>query len=297
MISDISTSTPSTYPTNLLRLSDNVYMKTQKQIITFLIILSVLSIGVYFWIFNSSNTNAGMIIMMMWTPAISAILTSLIYKDKIRNFGWKLGKFRFLVYAFVLPIVISLIAYGSLWISGLTEFYVDVVVNYNWANMLGFDLPVPFIIGLLSKMLLVFPLIFFAVLGEEIGWSGFLTPKLSKISSVAATSLIVGGYWAIWHFPAIIGGIYGYGTPLWIALPGFTLVIIGLSFLRTILTLKSESLWPGVILHASHNLYAMEIFYNLTVKGGYTSYLVSETGIFLGIVYIIVAMIFWKKMK
>jgi membrane protease YdiL (CAAX protease family) len=247
--------------------------------------------------FNSSEVNTGMIIIMMWTPAISAILTSLIYKDKIRNFGWKLGKFRFLVYAFVLPIVISLIAYGSLWISGLTEFYVDVVVNYNWASMLGFDLPVPFIIGLLSKMLLVFPLIFFAVLGEEIGWSGFLTPKLSKISSVAATSLIVGGYWAIWHFPAIIGGIYGYGTPLWVALPGFTLAFIGLSFLRTILRLKSGSLWTGVILHASHNLYAMEIFYNLTVKGGYASYLVSETGIFLGIVYIIVAVIFWKKMK
>jgi len=276
-------------------------MKTQKrvlkQIITFLIILSVLTIGVYFWMFNSSKANAAMIIIMMWTPAISAILTSLIYKDKIRDFGWKLGKFRFLVYAFVLPIVISLIAYGSLWISGFTEFSVNTVVNYKWAGMLGFDLPVPFIIGLLSKMLLVFPLIFFAVLGEEIGWSGFLTPKLSKISSVAATSLIVGGYWAIWHFPAIIGGIYGYGTPLWIALPGFTLAFIGLSFLRTILRLKSGSLWTGVILHASHNLYAMEIFYNLTVKEGYASYLVSETGIFLGIVYIIVAMIFWKKMK
>ena len=276
-------------------------MKTQKivlkQIITFLIILSVLTILVYFWMFNSSEVNTAMIIIMMWTPVISAILTSLMYKGKIRNFGWKLGKFRFLVYAYVLPIVIALIAYGSLWISGLTEMSVDVVVNYNWASMLGFDLPVPFIIGLLSKMLLAFPLIFFAVLGEEIGWSGFLTPKLSKISSVAVTSLIVGGCWAIWHFPAIIGGIYGYETPLWIALPGFTLVMIGLSFLRTVLRLKSGSLWTGVILHASHNLYAVEIFQNLTVKEGYASYLVFETGIFLGIVYIIVAMIFWKKMK
>jgi membrane protease YdiL (CAAX protease family) len=276
-------------------------MKTQKevlkQIFTFLIILSILTIGVYFWMFNSSKANTALIIIMMWVPAISAILTSLMYKSKIRNFGWKLGKFRFLVYAFVLPIVTALIAYGSLWISGLTEFSTDVVVNYNWASMLGFDLPVPFIIGLLSKMLLAFPLILFAVLGEEIGWSGFLTPKLSKISSVAVTSLIVGGCWAIWHYPAIIGGIYGYGTPLWIALPGFTLTIIGLSFLRTILRLKSGSLWTGVILHASHNLYAMEIFYNLTVKEEYASYLVSETGIILGIVYIIVAMIFWKKMK
>jgi hypothetical protein len=259
-------------------------MKTQKivlkQIITFLIILSVLTILVYFWMFNSSEVNTAMIIIMMWTPVISAILTSLMYKGKIRNFGWKLGKFRFLVYAYVLPIVIALIAYGSLWISGLTEMSVDVVVNYNWASRLGFDLPVPVIIGLLSKMLLAFPLIFFAVLG-----------------SVAVTSLIVGGCWAIWHFPAIIGGIYGYETPLWIALPGFTLVMIGLSFLRTVLRLKSGSLWTGVILHASHNLYAVEIFQNLTVKEGYASYLVFETGIFLGIVYIIVAMIFWKKMK
>lgn len=268
-----------------------------KQIITFLIITSVLTLGTYFWMFSSSKVNPAMTIIMMWIPAISAILTSLIYKDKIRNFGWKLGKFRFLVYAFVLPIVIAFIAYGSLWISGLTEISVNGVVNYKWASMLGFDLPVPFIVGLLSKMLLAFPLILFVVLGEEIGWSGFLTPKLSKISSVAVTSLIVGGYWAIWHFPAIIGGIYGYGTPLWIALPGFTLSIIGVSFLRTILRLKSGSLWTGVILHASHNLYAMGIFHDLTVKEGYASYLVSETGIFLGIVYVIVAIIFCKKMK
>ena len=269
----------------------------KKQIITFLIITSILTLVTYLLMFSSEDENPFYVMTMMWIPAISAILTSLIYKDKIRNFGWKLGRFRFLVYAFVLPIAVAFIAYGLLWISGITEIFTDGVVNYKWASMLGFDLPVPVMIGLLSKMLLAFPLILFVALGEEIGWSGFLTPKLSKISSVTVTSLIVGGYFAIWHFPAIIGGIYGYGTPLWISLPGFTLAAIGLSFLRTILRLKSGSLWTGVILHASHNLYAMGIFHDLTVKEGYASYLVSETGIFLGIVYVIVAIIFCKKMK
>jgi membrane protease YdiL (CAAX protease family) len=85
------------------------------------------------------------------------------------------------------------------------------------------------------------------------------------------------------------------GTTLWIALPGFTLVVIGSSFLRTVLRLKSGSLWVGVILHASGNVYLMGIFHDLTVKKGYADYLISETGVFMGIVYIIVAIIFWKN--
>jgi membrane protease YdiL (CAAX protease family) len=266
-----------------------------KQIVTFLIITSLISVGIYIWMFNSAKEDMGVVLLMMWTPAISAVLTSLIHKDKIGNYGWKLGKARFLVYSFILPIGISLIAYGLVWISGLADVYGEEVMNYRWARMLGFQTPVTVIAGLLSKMFLGFLLTFILVLGEEIGWSGFLTPKLSKVSSVPVTSLIVGGYWAIWHYPAIIGNFYGYGTPLWIALPGFTLVVIGSSFLRTVLRLKSGSLWVGVILHASDNVYLMGIFHDITVKKEYIDYLISETGMFMGIVYIIVAIIFWKN--
>jgi membrane protease YdiL (CAAX protease family) len=265
-----------------------------KQIITFLIITSLITVGIYIWMFNGAKEGMGAVLIMMWTPTISAILTSLIYIDKIGNYGWKLGKARFLGYSYILPIGVSLIAYGLVWISGLADVYGEEVMNYRWARMLGFETPVPVIVGLLSKMSLGFLLTFIFVLGEEIGWSGFLTPKLSKISSVPVTSLIVGGYWAIWHYPAIIGGFYGYDTPLLIALPGFTLVTIGTSFLRTVLRLKSGSLWVGVVLHTSDNVYLMGIFHDLTIKKGYTSYFISETGVFLGFVYILVAIVFWK---
>jgi len=107
--------------------------------------------------------------------------------------------------------------------------------------------------------------------------------------------LIVGLFWSVWHYPAIIGGFYGSGTPLWVQLPGFTLCLIGASFIRTVLVSKSKSLWTGAVLHASHNVVLMGIFYEMTVKQGYAGYLVSESGVFLGIVYIFIAVIFWKS--
>lgn len=266
-----------------------------KSIVTFFIITSIISTGIFIWMFNGAEDNMAAIALMMWTPGISAILTSLFSKDKIRNYGWKLGKARFLIYAYLFPLVVSIVAYGLVWASGFAEFTTQEVIYYKWAKVLGFQLPAPFVIGLSSKMVLGFLFAIPFVLGEEIGWSGFITPKLLKLSSVPVTSIIVGFYWAIWHYPAIIGGFYGQGTPLWVSLPGFTLVLIAESLVRTVLVLKSKNLWVGTILHASGNTILMGIFWEMTVHKGYAGYLVSETGIFVGLVYIIVAVLFWKN--
>jgi len=232
---------------------------------------------------------------MMYVPGISALITSLIFRDKIRNYGWKFGKVRFLGYSYILPIIAAFIAYGLVWLSGLAEFTSEDFRYLRYARWLGLEEPVSFGVSVILRLTMGFLFTSLFVFGEEVGWSGFLTPKLSKISSVTVTSLVVGGYWAIWHFPAIIAGVYGTGAPLWVALPGFTLVLIGASFLRTVLRLKSGSLWVGVVIHASHNMFLMGSFWTLTVHKGYANYLVSETGVFLGIVYIIVAIIFWKN--
>lgn len=266
----------------------------KKQLITFFAITTIISIGIFIWMFLGAKENMLAILLMMYTPGISAIITSVILKDKISIYGWKPGKIKFLGYAFILPLIISVVAYGIHWITGLTEFTSQGVINYKWAKMLGFDLPAPFIVGFLSKMILGFILTCIPVFGEELGWSGFLTPKLLKIYSFPVTSLIVGIFWAVWHFPAIFGGFYGQGTPLWISLPGFTLVLVGYSFIRTVLVLKSQSLWTGVFLHASGNTILMGIFWEMTVQKGHAAYFVSETGIFTGVFCMLIAIIFWK---
>jgi membrane protease YdiL (CAAX protease family) len=270
-----------------------------KQVFTFLLITTLISTGIFIWIFNGAGDSLAAVLPMMFTPGIAAIITARIYRESIGSFGWKLGDRRYLVYAYILPIIVSIIGYGLVWMTQYGAFTAEQVVNYRWAKMLGFKLPAPFVAGLFSKLILAFLVTLFFVFGEEVGWSGYLTPKLRRVFSIPATSLIVGVYWAVWHYPAIIGGFYGTGTPLYIALPGFTLVLVGASFVRTAVVDKSKSLWPGVVLHASHNVILMGIFHEMTKDTGPfpVNYLVSETGLFLGCVYILIGILFWRLVR
>ena len=269
--------------------------ETFKKVLVFLLITTVISSGIFVWMFMGARDSIAAVLPMMMTPGISAVVTALIFRDKISRFGWKPGKARFLLYAYFLPLIVSLIGYGLVWISKYSAFTPEQVQNYRWAEIIGFNLPAPFIAGFLSKMILASLLAIIPVLGEEVGWSGYLVPNLRKVFSVPLTSVIVGVYWSVWHYPAIIGGFYGWGTPLWVALPGFTLVLTGASFIRTVLVDRSGSLWTGVLLHTGHNVILMGIFLEMTVDTkGIVNYLVSETGVFLGLVYILVALVFWR---
>lgn len=275
--------------------------RLKSQIMIFIAIVTLVQAVIYVMMFQvgAEHMSPTWSFLSMWSPALAAILTSVVFKESIGNYGWKLGKGKYLGYAFLAPVGIAIIAYGFCWISGLTEFYGDEARNYKWARMLGFETPVPILVGVFSKIILGGSIYTIFILGEEIGWSGFLTPRLLKVTSIPITSLLVGLYWSIWHFPAIIFGVYGYGTPLWVALPGFTLLLVGLSFFRTYLVSKSKSLWIGVLLHVGQNTILVSIFFELTVKTKYAAYFVSETGIITGVVSILSATTFWvlKKRK
>lgn len=87
--------------------------------------------------------------------------------------------------------------------------------------------------------------------GEEIGWRGFLLPRLLPLGQWPAL-LIMGVIWGLWHTPLLLLGLNypGYGLlsiPLMI---GFTVITgILLGWLR----LSSGSIWPTVIAHGAAN--------------------------------------------
>lgn len=270
--------------------------QTTRQISTFFITLIVLTSLVFIWMFNDLTNKHGIAMVMMWVPGISAILTSIITKENIKSYGWKPGKAKYLGWAYIMPFVIAIIAYGFVWLSGIADFTPDEVKNYRWARFIGFETPAPFWVGFTTKAVLYTISLSMLTLGEEIGWSGFLTPKLLKSKSIPVTGLLMGLLWSIWHYPAIIAGIYGFNSPLWIALPGFSLVLIGNSLIKTTLIAKSKSLWTGVLLHSSHNIILMSMFWEMTVKTKNTSIWVSETGIITAIVYLVIGFLFWKWM-
>ncbi len=132
-------------------------------------------------------------------------------------------------------------------------------------------------------------------LGEEIGWQGFFIPLLARVTSFTKTALLRGIVWSVWHYPLIIFGVYGSEElPVWYKLICFTVMLTGVSFVFTWFRLKSGSLWTGMFLHASHNLFIQGLP-DLTTDKGMTAYLIDEFGAVSAVVAIIVAFIFWKK--
>ena len=51
---------------------------------------------------------------------------------------------------------------------------------------------------------------------EELGWTGFVVPRLRQRHSVAMSGLIVGVLWSLWHFlqQVFVSGTYAGGIPL-----------------------------------------------------------------------------------
>ena len=109
-------------------------------------------------------------------------------------------------------------------------------------------------------------------IGEELGWRGYLLPRLADLGRVRV-GLISGLLWAAWHAPLIyIAAAYHQGAGPLYMLP-FTITIVAMSFIANELRMSSGSSWPAVIFHGAHNA----IWYQL---GALT---VGSTGLLAGI--------------
>jgi membrane protease YdiL (CAAX protease family) len=256
------------------------------RIATYLGLTFALSTVFYVLIIRAGTLAAGSglyVLGLMWCPGVAAIITSLIFERSLRGLGWRLGRPRYLALAYVLPLGYGLAAYGTVWILGLGALSTAALpAGQSLPTFLAFNATV----GVVSSLL--------TATGEEIGWRGFLVPELSRITGFAGTALISGAIWAVWHMPLILFADYHGGAPLWFALACFTIMIVSLSFDFAWLRLRSGSLWPAALLHASHNLFIQQVFDPLTQDTGTTAYLVGEFGLALAIAAIVVAFFFWR---
>ena len=212
----------------------------------------------------------------MWSPGIAAFVTTVIFRQPIRSFGWRWGKTRYQLWSILLPVLYCLVGYGFVWLSGLGGLMADRVIPRLQYLPKGFTLTC------------------IAALGEEIGWSGFLVPQLAKQYRFTTVALARGVIWSVWHYPMIIAGVYANQTPVWFNLICFTLVVTGISFAFTWFRLRSGSLWTGMFLHASHNWFIQSYFTRLTTTTALTAYLIDEFGAALALTSVGVAFVFWR---
>ena len=231
----------------------------------------------------------------MWSPALAAFATKRIFGESVRDLPWKWGDSRYPWLGYLIPILYTVPVYAIVWMSGLGAFNLASLTktteSFGWQNFpTGLELALFVVLtaslGMVGKLS--------RALGEEIGWRGFLVPELAKVTSFPMVALISGLMWAAYHYPVLLFGDYNAGGPAWFGLSCFTVMVVADSFILAWLTLRSRSLWPAAISHASHNLFIQSIFTPLTRDTGPTKYIIDEFGVGLVVTVGIGAVVAWR---
>jgi len=236
---------------------------------------------------------------IMWCPALAALVSCKILGRKFSVLAWQWGMPKYQWWCYFIPLLYALAAYLIIWLIGWGGFYNKAFIS-NAAKELGWTgLPtgVFIILFFIVEGTIGLPGSIATALGEEIGWRGFLVPELSKLNSYTRTSLISGIIWSVWHYPLLVFGDYNNGTPAWYGLTCFTIMVVSISFVFTWFRLKSNSLWTGVLLHASHNLFIQAFFSPITTDTGHTKYFIDEFGAVVPSVCLLLAVYFWSRRK
>ena len=271
-----------------------------KQILTFLMLVFAFSTLPYYLVIHSGHLAVGnglVVSLLMWCPAFAALASCALMKIDLATLGWNWRPARNEIWAYVIPILYALPVYVITWavVSGsfdFSKFAAPLGIAFGFphsprATALLLAIPLYAVIGVIGSTA--------RALGEEIGWRGFLLPRLVQQFGFTIGCLVSGCIWAVWHYPVLLLADYNAGTQPAFALTCFTLMVIADAYIIGWFRLKSGSLWPAAILHSSHNLFVQAIFDRMTAPVGKTLYITTEFGAGLVLTIGAFAVYFWTR--
>lgn len=235
-------------------------------------------------IFRAVAPEAGLVVYIhMATPLLTTLLMLFVvtrdgYGQKgcfglgFRRSGWRTWGL-----ALLLPLLVLTVSYGMGWLSGVAA----LAMPTDGGGLSNF----------IINQLINFIVVTILVLSEEIGFRGYMLPRLLGFGPKRA--LILSGFaWATWHLPILLlTPFYEAQGNLFLITPMFLVVLTAAGVIIGLLRLQTDSIWPGTILHGAFNGF-WNVFSELTVLSSPIAvYLVGESGVFtlLGTV----AVAFW----
>ena len=188
----------------------------------------------------------------MFTPAIGSLLTRLVTKEGMENSMLRLnlkGNGKYYILAIALPIIYTA-AEDVLNVAVLgSEFDPNAAFELAEVSAVGYTASIFFNIAI---SLALFPV----YLGEELGWRGYLFPKLKTVMNRPAAYIVCGIIWGVWHTPAIIDGLnFGkdYAGYPYVGILLMCVFCIGTGIIFAWLTEKTNSVYPAAFAHAINN--------------------------------------------
>ena len=263
----------------------------QQPLSIFLFFLCLFSGCTYVLDVHTHHLSEELIQFIVWCPGFAALCTCLLLRIPLGTLGWSWPASRFLKLAYFLPLMYAAPVYLLTWLVFRGSFSLH---SFEAAMVKPFGLERWPVLGTVAVAL---PLVFTVSvigeavysLGEELGWRGLLFPRLLQRFGFHGACLISGLIWALWHFPEILWTDWNPGTNVVFALACFTVMLVALSYIMGYLRLRSGSLWPCVLLHATHNTFVQGIFDPLTAPVGWAKYITTEFGAGLAVAMVVAA--------
>jgi membrane protease YdiL (CAAX protease family) len=264
----------------MVPLRTKIVRDLNKQLLVFFCFLCLFSAAAYALVIHSHHLDAPLSRFTMWCPGFAALCTCFLLRIPVGSLGWNWPAPRFLKLAYILPLIYAAPVYLITWAAihgafSLQSFEAAMSGTYGLGQWPVFGtfavaLPLLFTVNVIATCVWA--------LGEELGWRGFLFPRLHQRFGFHGACLISGVVWAVWHFPGLLGADYNVGTNPLYAMACFTVAVVATAYIMGYLRLRSGSIWPCVLLHASHNTFIQGIYDPLTAAVGLSKYITSEFG-------------------
>ena len=191
----------------------------------------------------------------------------------------------------VRPLAFPLLVYGSAyaiaWATGLAQWNPG---EGKWTT--GSQIAANVVINL--SILGVFGT--FTAMGEEIGWRGYLQPRLDA-AGLRSSLVVVWLCQLAYHLPLMVGASY---IDLGSLPASFALFAIGdlpFTFIAARECYLARSLWPAVFFHSFHNTISQWLFPKFFTVGATQIWLYGEDGLLPMAGYVVLGLFFFAAMR
>jgi CAAX protease family protein len=221
----------------------------------------------------SSPMWAALAPLAMWAPALGRA-AAMRLEDRgaavtLPLNRWGITGARVLLLPLLYPLVVYGAAYTIAWQMGLAhwspgggkwttgrQIAANVVINLSILGVMGT----------------------FTALGEELGWRGYLQPRLDA-AGVRASIAIVWLSQLAYHTPLIIWAGYAEAGGLLTNVALFAVGDLPMTFIIAREAYRARSLWPAVFLHSFHNTISQWLFPRFFAVSASQPWLQGEAGI------------------
>jgi membrane protease YdiL (CAAX protease family) len=220
--------------------------------------------------------------VLMWIPAVVSIVFRLAFREGFADAGLRAGAARYWAWAYLGPLALATATYVM---AALIQ-QVHLSPHLKEQSMLGPE-PLRLVwwnadagtVGLLAQRLLADATVGIAIgftyaLGEEIGWRGYLLPKLVE-GGVRFPILISGIIWGVWHVPFVL--LMFQHQRIVNALL-YALACVTFSPFISWLRLASGSVFVAAMAHTAYNTFYQE-FYDHSFAGANKWFWAGEVGL------------------